>query len=120
PRPAPAQPAVHDEALPRRHLRAWLLPEAGTEGHAVVDPDASLPHLPPRGRLAARRLPARRLDRGAPLDGADALHRHERLVLAGRPARPAGLRALRPRPARRRLLRVRRGCAADPGGPWRP
>ena len=36
-----------------------LLPEAGAEGQAVVDPDAAVPDLAARGRLAARRLPAR-------------------------------------------------------------
>ena len=38
--------------------------------------------LPARGRVAARRLPARQLAGGGALDGADELHRHERLVLA--------------------------------------
>ena len=64
-----------------------LLPEAGAEGHAVVDPDAPVRDASARGRRAARRLPARELDGGAPLDGADALHRHERVVLARRQAR---------------------------------
>ena len=58
---------------------------------------------PREGRVAARRLPARQLAGGAALDGADELHRHERLVLARRQAAPSGLRPLRPRPARRWL-----------------
>ena len=44
------------------------------------------------------RLPARERRARAALDGEHGLHRHEHLVLAHRPARPAGLRALRPRP----------------------
>ena len=97
--PAPARPSVHDEALARGAPGRRVLPEAGAEGHAVVDPDAAVPDLAARGgRVAARRLSARQLARGAALDGADALHRHERVVLAGRQARPARLRALRPRP----------------------
>src|SRR5918995_7320984 len=102
-RPPPARPAVHDEALALRSGRGGVLPEAGAEGYALLDPDAHVPHLPPRGRVAARRLPARQLAGGGALDGADELHRHERLVLARRQAAPPGLRALRPRPARRRL-----------------
>ena len=72
---------------------------------------------PREGGVAARRLPARERRARAALDGADALHRHERLVLARRQARPARLRPLRPRPAgrRRRRLRARdRGRAPDP------
>src|ERR671915_141413 len=98
-RPAPAEPAVHDEALALRSGRGGVLPEAGAEGDALLDPDAHVPHLPARGRVAARRLPARQLAGGGALDGADELHRHERLVLARRQAAPPGLRALRPRPA---------------------
>ena len=70
-------------------------------------PTRRVPDVAARGRLAARRLPARQLARRAPLDGADALHRHERVVLARRQARPARLRPLRPRPAGR-AGRVRR------------
>ena len=44
------------------------------------------------------RVPARERRARAALDGEHGLHRHEPVVLAGRPARPAGLRALRPRP----------------------
>ena len=66
-----------------------------------------------RGRLRARQ-PAG----GAPLDGADALHRHERLVLARRQAAPARLGALRHRPARRRRVAGRRrGRAPHPRAP---
>ena len=78
------------------------------------DPDARLPHLSARGRVAARRLPARQPAGGGALDGADELHRHERLVLARRQAAPPGLRALRPRPTRRRLR------ARDPRRPPDP
>ena len=64
---------------------------------------------PARGRLAAGRLRARQLARGAALDGADELRRHERVVLARRQARAARLRRLRPRPARRRRSPTRSG-----------
>ena len=68
--------------------------------HARLDPDV------PRARLAARagegeargRVPARERRAGAAVDGQHGLHRHEPVVLAGRPPRPPGLRALRPRP----------------------
>src|SRR5215203_1047358 len=93
-RTAPAQSAVHDEALALRSGRGRVLPEAGAEGNAILDPDAHLPHLPARGRVAARRLPARQLAGGVALDGADELRRHERLVLARRQAAPPRLRAL--------------------------
>src|SRR5918993_3115452 len=104
-RAAPAQSAVHDEALALRSGRGYVLPKAGAEGDAVLDPDPHLPHLPARGRVAARRLPPPQLAGGAALDGADELHRHERLVLARRQAAPPGLRALRPRSARLRAGR---------------
>ncbi len=50
-RAASARPAVHDEALARGAARRCVLPEAGAEGHPVVDRDAasSAP-----GRAAAR------------------------------------------------------------------
>src|SRR5918994_4642683 len=41
-RPAPAQPAVHDEALALRSGRGRVLPEAGAEGDALLDSDAYL------------------------------------------------------------------------------
>ena len=44
------------------------------------------------------RLPARQRRARAAVDGEHGLHRHEHLVLARRPARPAGLGAVRPRP----------------------
>src|SRR5437016_4260680 len=115
-RPAPPQPPVHDEALPLWSGRGRLLSEASAEGDAVVDPDAHLPHPPARRRVAARRLPARQLDGGRALDGADELHRHERLVLTRRQAAPPGLRALRPRPARRRLRARDPRRSPDPRG----
>ena len=102
-RPSPAQPAVHDEALALRRGRGGVLPEAGAEGDAGLDPDADVPHLPARGRAADGRLPTRQHAGGGALDGAVELHRHERLVLARRQAAPPGLRALRPRSARRRV-----------------
>ncbi len=117
--PAPARPAVHDEALARGAAGRRVLPEAGAEGDPVVDRDARVPHLAAwwEGRVAARRLPARQLTRGAALDGADALHRHERVVLARRQAGPARLRAVRSRPARGgrrvRALHPRRALRAS-------
>ena len=107
PRSAPAivphleEPAVHAQALSVRHPRPGVLPQAGAEGQAGLDPDAAVPHLAARrqGRVAARRLHARERARRGRLDGADELHRHERLVLARRQAGPARLRRLRPRPA---------------------
>src|SRR5918993_1684465 len=57
-RPAPAQPAVHDEALALRSGRRGVLPEAGAERNALLDPGAHRPHLSarPQGRVAAGRL----------------------------------------------------------------
>ena len=76
-----------------------LLPEGRAEAHARVDPHASVP-LDVTGdpREADDRLPARERRARAPLDGEHGLHRHERVVLAGGQARPAGLLPLRPRP----------------------
>ena len=53
-----------------------------------------------------RRIDAPLVERRAraPLDGEHGLHRPEHVVLAGRQARPARLRALRPRPVARRGL----------------
>src|SRR6187402_171935 len=45
-RPAPAQSAVHDEALALRSGWGGVLPKAGAEGHALLDPDPHLPDLP--------------------------------------------------------------------------
>ena len=115
-RPAPARPALHAQAVSARHRRPGVLPQAGAEGQARVDPDAAVPDLAARGRVAARRLHARQRDRSARLDGADELHRHERVVLAGRQARAPGLRRLRPRPARV----AQRLRAGDPGGAPHP
>ena len=44
-RAAPARPAVHDEALARGAAGRGVLPEAGAEGHAGLDPDAAVPDL---------------------------------------------------------------------------
>ena len=66
------------------------------------------------------RLPARERRARAPLDGEHGLHRPELLVLAGRQARAARLRPLRPRPlARRRLPRDGAGRAPREGAPRR-
>src|SRR4029450_3514912 len=70
-RPALAQSAVHDEALALRSGWGGVLPEASAEGDALLDPDAHLPHLPARGRVAARRLPPRQLAGGGGLEGAE-------------------------------------------------
>ena len=47
-RPAPAQAAVHDEALPRRLAGEELLPEAGAVAHAGLDRDRAVPGLDAR------------------------------------------------------------------------
>ena len=60
---------------------------------------------------ARGRVPARERRAGAALDGEHGLHRHEPVVLAGRPPRPARLRALRPRPDAGGAV-----VADDPGG----
>ena len=48
-RPAPAQPAVHDEALALRSGRGRLLPEAGAEGDALLDPTRTFRTYPREG-----------------------------------------------------------------------
>ena len=81
-----------------------LLPEGRAVAHAGLDPDASRSRSRParrRGRSADDPGAARQRRARAPLDGEHGLHRHERVVLARRPARPARLRALRPRPVGR-------------------
>ena len=93
----------------------------GASGKAFFQKDAP-EHMPDwiptaRVQVSTARLAAEAaLDPGAArqrraraaLDGEHGLHRHERVVLARRQARPARLRALRPRPvARRRLPRGR-------------
>ena len=101
-RPAPARPAVHDEALPRRrdgkfffqkdaptHMPDWI----PTRRFEVSTRDRP-------AEAAADRLRARERRARAALDGEHGLHRHEHVVLAGRQARPAGLGALRPRSRR--------------------
>ena len=42
-RAAPAGPALHDEALPRRDRRRPLLPEGRAQAHARLDPHAPVP-----------------------------------------------------------------------------
>ena len=118
-RSAPQRPAVHDEALSRRVAGQVLLPEGRAEAHARLDPDAPIavttrekPRQKRRIDCAARQRRAR-----AAVDGEHGLHRHERVVLAGRQARAARLRALRPRPvARRRVRGDGRGRAAREAG----
>ena len=51
-RPAPARPAVHDEALPRRDRRQVLLPEGRSQPHARLDPDRAHAGLDRSGRRA--------------------------------------------------------------------
>ena len=65
--PPPPRPAVHDEALPRRHRRQVLLPEGRAEAHARVDPDTAVrgldarePASAPADRRAARERRAAR------------------------------------------------------------
>ena len=99
-------PAVHDAPLSRRCVRQGVLPERRAVAHARLDPTV------PRAGLDARVAAAHEVDRGAArerrgrasLDGQHGLHRHEHVVLARRPARPPGLRALRSRPVTRRRL----------------
>src|SRR3954466_3395004 len=64
----PARSFLQKQAPQGIPARRKLLPEAGAEGHPGLDPDAAVPDVAARGRLAARRLPARQLARGAPLD----------------------------------------------------
>ena len=62
-------------------------------------------------------LPARERRARAALDGQHGLHRHERVVLARRQARPARLRPLRSRPVTgRRLQGDGSGGAAGQAG----
>ena len=105
----------------------------GAYGKAFFQKDAPS-HMPewiralPHGRLDARRaseqeieLPGRRRRARAALDGQHGLHRHEPVVLAGRQARPPGLRPLRPRSdARGAVGADDRGGAAPEGPPRRP
>ena len=103
---APARPAVHHAPLSRRRVRQGVLPEGRAVAHAGLDPA-----LPRRGVDA--RGAAEEVDRGAAgergggaaVDGEHGLHRHERVVLARRPAASSGLRPVRPRSVRRRRLR---------------
>ena len=120
-RAASARPAVHDEALPRRHRGQALLPEGRAPATCRLDPDGALPATSRDGKRTQHDpLPARQRRARAAVDGEHGLHRHERLVLAGRPLRPPGLRAVRPRPGRGcRLPGMRRGRAAGQGAAGR-
>ena len=86
--------------------------------HAGLDPDLrDGGHDTVEGACAANGLvPGRRRRAGAALDGEHGLHRHEPVVLAGRQARPAGLRAVRPRSDARGAVRPDRRGRADPEG----
>ncbi len=60
-RAASARPAVHDEALSRRHRGQVLLPEGRPQPHAELDPDArAAGHVARRQGDEDRSLPARR------------------------------------------------------------
>ena len=97
--PAPAQPAVHAQALPGWDSRPAVLPQAGSEGEALLDPDAPVPDPAARRRAAARRLHARERAGGPGLDGADELHRLNAWYSRSTTG-PDGLRRIRPRNAR--------------------
>ena len=92
-----------------QHMPDWIptvAVEATSREQAAADTD---------DQGAARQRRAR-----AALDGEHGLHRPEHVVLAGRQARPARLRPLRPRPGRRcRLPGGDRGRAARQAGPRR-
>ncbi len=115
-RPAPAPTALHDAPLPRRdRRRRGRASRSSTSSAAKVAVGAHFfrrtppPTCPtgsrrsrgrrPRARACASgQLPDRERRARAALDGEHGLHRHEPVVLADRQARPARLRALRPRP----------------------
>ena len=54
-RAAPAGPALHDEALPRRDRRRPLLPEGRAQAHARLDPHAPVPGDVARATAASGR-----------------------------------------------------------------
>src|SRR5207244_1828050 len=62
---APARSALHAQAVPVRYWRAAVLPQAGAEGQAAVDPDAPVPHVATRRRVPARRFHPRERARRA-------------------------------------------------------
>ena len=99
--PAPPRPPVHDEALPRRLAGQALLPEGRAQAHAGLDQAGAVPGVHAGRRAADDRLPARQRRPRAPVDGQHGLHRHERVVVARRPPRPARLGHVRPRSVRR-------------------
>ena len=116
PRPAPAQAAVHDEALPRRLAGQELLPEAGAVAHPRLDRDRGLPCVDARRREEGHRLRARRRRARPSLDGQHGVHRHAHMGLARRSTRAAGLGDVRPRPVGGSDVRGRgRGGAARAG-----
>ena len=101
-RPAPARPAVHDEALPRRLAGQELLPEARAVPHARVDPASAVSRLDARGREEGHRLRPRERRARAAVDGEHGLHRPAHVGVARRQARAARLGDVRPRPVRGR------------------
>ena len=98
--------------------RQALLPEGRAQAHARLDRREAFRATSRETREKRTiTLPARERRARAPLDGEHGLHRHEHLVLAGRQARAARLRPLRPRPvAGRRLPGGRPGRAPHQGG----
>ena len=85
-------------------------------------PRAPFPASTREGEKRDHRLPARERRPRAPVDGQHGLHRHERVDVARRPARPARLDHVRPRSFRRRRFPggdrggAAREAAARPGG----
>ena len=112
-------PAVHDAPLSRRRLRQGVLPEGRAVAHAGLDPDAIRALVSTRDEARAKKwvdFPVVERRARAALDGEHGLHRHEHVVLAGRQARPAGLRALRPRSDARGAVDADGRGRADPQG----
>ena len=110
------RPAIHDEALPRRRVRARRSSRRTRRRTCRTGSRRSACTCRP-ARVAAKRRSgstrAARQRRGrAALDGQHGLHRHEHVVLARRQARSPGLRALRPRPVRRTSASRRRSQVA--------
>ena len=97
-RSAPARPAVHDEALSRRHRRQVLLPEGRAVAHARLDQDrVAAGHDARRQGQAHHPLPARQRRARAALGREHGDDRHERDVVPGGQSPPAGCRAVRSR-----------------------
>ena len=86
---------------PLRSGRGRVLQKQAPKGMPSWIPTRTFRTYPRGGGSRLVDFPLVNLAGGGALDGADELHRHERVVLARRQAGPPGLRALRPRPARR-------------------